>query len=375
VPRLVFSAKEDKDGAKLNTLWTALNEAASVVLDRHKVSKIPVGRIALAQTLRHVLERNETLPIKERTRILSQKRFWRLCKDNGKINMRSWHKALEFLHLRGALFWRPDLFKGRIILDQSWALRAIYAVFDRTRSLPFLYGDGHFTRQQLAERVWAKRSENMQRTFLSLMESCGICFRYCRPKPEQYPDEWDYVVPELLPVRSSPAVRRQMLGQPKDPATAQAKVRFRFLHEGVLRSFLSWLGNYVGDLAVYWKFGCRFEDRERDIQVIIDSKLDIDREHPGQGTITLDAWGGQSVPLLQRLIAKLKTLSPVQEPEIEPMDFEKLRKRFWSRGREAVAAAQASIQVTGLLEALHAPVEAARTISNKQEQFLLSMRF
>jgi len=316
---LVFSARKDKDDAKLNALRTALKGAAAVILDRHKASKLPASRIELAQTLRDILEKNKTLPFRERTRVLTQRRFRQLCKDNGKIT-RTWREALQFLHLRGTLFWRPNLFEGRIILDQSWALKAIYAVFDRRRSLPLLYGDGHFTRQQLAESVWKNRSQNMQRTFLSLMESCGICFRFWKPLPDQYPNEWEYIAPELLPVWSSREIQRHWLSLPEAPL--RAEVHFDFLHEGILRTFLSWLGSHIGDKALYWRFGCRFEDKERNVLVVIDSNWDKDPQYPWQGVITLKAWDAKSVPLLEQLIAKLEALSPVQKPEVNRIGFD-----------------------------------------------------
>jgi len=42
---------------------------------------------------------------------------------------------LQFLHNKGVVFHSPGLFHDRIILDQSWALDAVYAVFDRGTSL------------------------------------------------------------------------------------------------------------------------------------------------------------------------------------------------------------------------------------------------
>jgi internalin A len=49
---------------------------------------------------------------------------------------------LDFLPLNGVVFYRPGLFGGRIILDQNWALEAIYAIFDRKKILPLLRGYG-----------------------------------------------------------------------------------------------------------------------------------------------------------------------------------------------------------------------------------------
>jgi internalin A len=55
----------------------------------------------------------------------------------------------DFLHHNGIIFYRDGLFAGRIVLDQNWALEAIYALFDREKTFPFLNRDGRFTQQLL----------------------------------------------------------------------------------------------------------------------------------------------------------------------------------------------------------------------------------
>jgi hypothetical protein len=40
---------------------------------------------------------------------------------------------------------------------------------------------------------------------------------------------------------------------PKGHPMAEAEARYAFLHEGVLRSYLSKIGQQAGDAALYWK--------------------------------------------------------------------------------------------------------------------------
>jgi TIR domain len=42
---------------------------------------------------------------------------------------------LDFLHHNGVVFHHLGLFGNRIVLDQNWALEAIYAIFDRKKIL------------------------------------------------------------------------------------------------------------------------------------------------------------------------------------------------------------------------------------------------
>ena len=84
---------------------------------------------------------------------------------------------LDFLHHNGVLFYRPGLC-DRIVLDQNWALEAIYAIFDRKKTLPLLRGYGRFSRADLEALIWSGYTAEEQEVFLGMMESCGICFEW-----------------------------------------------------------------------------------------------------------------------------------------------------------------------------------------------------
>lgn len=52
------------------------------------------------------------------------------------------------------VFYQPHLFDNRLILDQSWALNAVYAVFTREGGV---YDGGRFTRADLDALLWGKQ--------------------------------------------------------------------------------------------------------------------------------------------------------------------------------------------------------------------------
>jgi internalin A len=84
---------------------------------------------------------------------------------------------------KGIVFYQDGLFHDQIVLDHAWALNAIYAVFDRTRCYRRLVKEGgRFDRLRLEELIWKEQgySANEERLFLSMMQSCGICFFYRR---------------------------------------------------------------------------------------------------------------------------------------------------------------------------------------------------
>jgi internalin A len=110
------------------------------------------------------------------------------------------------------------LLAGRVVLDQNWALEAIYALFDREKAFPVLDQYGRFTRRLLERLIWSSYRPEDQRIFLGMMESCGICFPV-RELPPDSPEEhgvWEdkeceYLAPELLPPWSD--TEEQLLGR------------------------------------------------------------------------------------------------------------------------------------------------------------------
>ena len=57
-------------------------------------------------------------------------------------------------------------------------------------------------------------------------------------------EEWEYIAPELLPTWSE-AQESLLRTDSKGPPMAQAEARYAFLHEGVLRGYLSKIGQHA----------------------------------------------------------------------------------------------------------------------------------
>ena len=150
----------------------------------------------------------------------------------------------RLLHQTGFLFYDPELFHGEIILDQGWALEAIYAVFHREKSVRQLRQQGgRFTRENLGDWLWdeARHSIADQERFTHMMLQCGICFRIRKLSKEyEYPEVWQYAAPDHLPTLAEFEELYPSIELP-DPATAAvaARLSFPFLHDGLLRSLLA----------------------------------------------------------------------------------------------------------------------------------------
>ncbi len=78
-------------------------------------------------------------------KLMERETFDAWCAEAGNIS--STEALLEYFNNSGLIFYRKDQFNGRIIIDQAWAMNAIYAIFDRTHSYPHLLAEGgRFTR-------------------------------------------------------------------------------------------------------------------------------------------------------------------------------------------------------------------------------------
>ena len=232
-------------------------------------------------------------PEERQHRTLTLEEFRALCDEAGGIV--SWEHALDYFHHTGVVFYRPDLFSNRIVLDQDWALDAVYTVFHRGRAAPWLRDSGRFTREDLALMVWQEHSLEEQRLFLGLMESCGVCF----PCGKTAQGETRYVAPDLLP--RFEAVAGRLHAWKEEPGTPTLRLEYRFFHPAVIRGLMSKIGQQAGDLAEYWKYGLWLKDGRRDTQLLLQFVDTSTDEAPGAGALELKAQGRDPLGLLREI--------------------------------------------------------------------------
>jgi len=145
-----YSAKKDRGR---ETLENYLREAIRHLIDRTGTLQIGRGRARVRQQLYDWRKKDQPLKPEERQhRNLSLAEFRSLCDQDGGIV--SWGHALDYFHQTGVVFYQWDLFSDRIVLDQNWALDAVYSVFHRGKTVPWLRDSGRFTREDLAATVW-----------------------------------------------------------------------------------------------------------------------------------------------------------------------------------------------------------------------------
>jgi internalin A len=174
-----YSAKEDLGRDILESL---LRNAIRSLLERNGALEIGHGRAEVRRRLYNWRSEDQERRSEERQhRTLTVDEFQLLCDEVGGIV--SWEHALDYFHHTGVVFYNSNLFSNCIVLDQDWALDAVYTVFHRGRAIPWLRDSGRFTREDLAFMVWQDHSAEEQRLFLGLMESCGVCFACGKNRP------------------------------------------------------------------------------------------------------------------------------------------------------------------------------------------------
>jgi len=353
-----FSARTQRGAASLKE---AMADATAYLRDRDGISSIGRGRHLVWQQLEAWRQTNQLLPAPQRLhRTLSQAEFARLCEQIGGVS--STDALLRFLHNKGVVFHSPDLFHNCIILDQSWALDAVYAVFERESTYPLIKAnDGRLWPSLLAQTVWRDYEPKAQELFLSLMHTCGIVFPY-READDAMGLEAEYLAPDLLPPRSSPQVSRQLQGrwQGSDPCLTLT-YSYSFLHGGLVRALLCDLGNHAGDGGVYWRYGAWVYDARQGCIGLLEQQMENDRagsisiRFQGDGSSELADWFQQRLAERNRQFG-YPDLQPISSGPLasQALASEKRQRLNLSDRGEAIAAPPPQL-VSVPVESFHKP--------------------
>jgi internalin A len=280
--QLHVSAREPRRGEA--ALLEALGDAVGWLRqpERLGLPQIGAGRLRVQRRLEGLRDADMALPpAQRRHRLLERRDYDSICAEEGGVSDPA--LLLAYLDANGTVFYRQGLFGDRIVLDQSWALEAIYAVFNREQAYRQLrWAGGRFTRSLLGALVWQ-----------DMMQSCGICFRY----RELAGGEEEYIAPDLLPEQAEVAHDLLPLWDEDRPGE-EAVFRHALLHGGLIRTIMAAIGEEAGPRPLYWRGGlCGYETSTR-------SRLLIEEEMAGpwQGLIRVRTQDGQAAALLERAV-------------------------------------------------------------------------
>ena len=190
-------------------------------------------------------------------------------------------RVLDFLYHSGWVFWKPDLYDGRVIIGQQWALDGIYTLLQRPETHPesrvhehLKESGGRFTRTDLGQWGWNKiYSETEQNLLFSFLQQIHLCFTLDRN--EWYWDEKrEYISVNHLP--SAPLDEWEMdlqrVGAPESHKTAPP-IELRPFHRGHWQQLLRNLGELFGAHGRYAR-NAFYGETEEGNAVLIRAKFD-----------------------------------------------------------------------------------------------------
>ncbi len=197
---------------------------------------------------------------------------------------------LEYLHRAGELYYYNHHFENQIILDQEWALKAVYAILKRKNIDQF---KGRIHREQLVE-MWETdeliQSKEEADIFLDFMLANQIAF---------YTDQeyWknqnlELAIPQLLPIK--PPNRRQTWE--KIPKKIRHRIVYHFLHRDIVERFIVRTAHLSKNTAEdIWRNGL-FIEYDRDSEALIEVI-----ENEGKKQIQIECCGTVANELLLKI--------------------------------------------------------------------------
>ena len=283
---LEFSAKT---GHGLDHLERRILEAAQHLHDKRP--KIGTGWAAVKAEM----EANPEQGIRR----ISLSDFKAVCRAKAGIDdVATTMILLDFLHELGTLFYDEALFDDWIILDQQWALDAIYTLFDRSEKGVYKQLTelrlGRFKPSHLAVLAWDAQGHDKddQYLFLQMMQSCDLCFEY-RPAVPDKGVEAVYIAPQLLP--EEPSLADSLVSQWEDSQPIDwASYQYRQHIPGLFHRLMAKLGGLAGVSADYWKNGLQLFDKTTQSFARVTQDED-------EFTIRIEARGRDEIGLLSRL--------------------------------------------------------------------------
>ncbi len=255
--------------------------------------KIAQNYIDLRQAIRMLQEKLHNKTSNER--LLSWDAYQQLAHDCGfqdDAAVTPLYVLENWLVKTGVVYYREGLMGNQIILDQLWAIEAIYLILDRTQ---FHYA--YFQQQKgivagkMLHQIWSatqKYTESDQGLFIDFMLSCDLCFETTPESKEAERHrniplvERTFVVPQLLPEKS--ATNIEDLCDAVGESAWYYRFEHPFLHYGIIQQFII-KAQVLADLRDIWKMGIYLKEGKTQkavVQAISNKQIDIKVNQTGK---------------------------------------------------------------------------------------------
>lgn len=184
--------------------------------------------------------------------------FKTICQQKG-LDESSTHTLLHYLHNTGVFFYKQGLFNSLIVINQKWAIDAVYTLFDRKGYFTRIHNKGEFTGTDLQE-AWSNYGQEEQELFISFMKECAICFEVDENENAEQNTPFGkrrFIAPQLLPETKPTLVDFVFDGNNE----VYYNYQHRFLHAAVLQRFMVRVG-FLVSLNEMWREGMLIRTEE-----------------------------------------------------------------------------------------------------------------
>lgn len=166
----------------------------------------------------------------------------------------------KYLHHSGFIYYHENL-GDTIIIDQNWALIAIYKLFNRKEPYFKRFRDisrGQIMVEDIFEIFGPDYTLAHKELFLSFMQSCRICFKLKTAySVEERIDESDvYVFTAFLPKEKNTVAAQNWTERAQDVHTF--RLQRNWLNHSLIAAFISELGRKT-DIRYIWRNGIQVE--------------------------------------------------------------------------------------------------------------------
>ena len=338
-----------KTGVKIKSLKSAIEEEAEQLL-KTNAEELPTSWVNIRKAVADKrLAKDKTLAWAD---------FENICRDCGLTT--DPNVILGYLHRAGELFHYDNQFDNQIILDQEWALKAVYAVLKRDRIERY---KGVFTFEDLRD-FWQKDNPNLTdeeaKIFLNFMLANKTMF-YTEGTSNERGDNPEFVVPQLLPIE-----KPEMYSLWAEiPHKTRYQIEYTFLHRDIIERFII-VTAHLSKKKSYWRNGLfiDYQNGKALVEVVeIDEKKRIQIECTGTTQTEL-------LKTIREEFNKIRTLDKAKEYRFIDGDWVQVKGEI-TRLAENMGGFKEKELIFDFNK--KAPISSQLTTKNSMKQYLLDL--
>lgn len=223
---------------------------------------------------------------KDDKKLLSWEEYLEITRKNGILEGAAINplSLLEnWLVKTGVVYYRRGLMNDQIILNQEWAIDAIYSILDRKRHYKTFKNKKGIIAGADLESIWAEiYDKEVQELFVDFMLSCELCFE-TTPPIEKEAHRWrkhpplserSFIMPQLLTENRKDLTSLDTIWR-LQPKSWFYRFEHKLMHYGIIQSFIVRAKSLAKPHNI-WKMGIFLEEGNHFAEVkAFEKRIDI----------------------------------------------------------------------------------------------------